>query len=518
MQHATKKINIRHDNAPNHLKQPMNMGMQAPYSQHERLSKRPRTISIKQRIEGEHMMRFRFRMHFLIRLDSGQACFMSTLTHVCRPHMVTELSLAVNSQDRINAISALLSQLDHDDEKTHDEEIRQGAANALCQKLMIGLSRKFHEHHDEIASICRALRFVYRCSANVKDESFKQIGNDLLPLLSTVVEHSGSTDPCKMTTPHESAPLNTTTVDPTINTTSTSSIRHPEALEGSLGALRNLSSAPTAEVLMSRHKGFLTLLLKVVNNQDVSVDAKSNALNVIVNLAHCYENKSSMVECRGLLDTLVECTLNKEDLIRNASTCGLQNLTAHDENILVMVKHKYLLGAVVNLLGDENDETREFAAGTLQNLSVSRKNSVALVAYERGSIVNALLLVMAKDRHVVARNRSTWTLANILCADTLFSIQAHRGLLDTLAVVAAKDTLEDTRIQAALIFKTIVSLLQSKLIQYAAAFGKKSHAGSSTNGSSASRAGSSTNVSSISHAGNSAPSNKQTNGLTPETS
>jgi len=439
------------------------MGMQAPYSQNERLAKRPRTITIKQGIE--------------------------------------ELSLAVNSQDRINAINALLSQLDHDDEKMHDEEIRQGAANALCQKLMIALSRNFHEHHDEIANICRALRFVYRCSANVKNESFKQIGGDLLPLLSKVVEHSGGTDPCeKFSAAHrnESAQPNiATTADPTSHAfrpKTISVIRHPEALEGSLGALRNLSSAPAAEVLMSRHNGFLTLLLDVVSNKDISVDAKSNALNVIVNLAHCYENKASMVESRGLLDTLVECTLNKEDLIRNASACGLQNLTAHDENILIMVKHKSLLSAVIKLLGDENDETREFAAGTLQNLSVSRKNSVTLASFERGSVVNALLLVMAKDRHAVARNRSTWTLANILCAETLFSIQAHRGLLDTLAVVAAKDTLEDTRIQAALMFKTVVSLLQSKLIQYAAAFGKQrsqSHAinstkGTSTNGTSAS--------------------------------
>lgn len=396
---------------------------------------------------------------------------------------MTALSLAVNSHDRLNTINSIVHLFDHDDENMHNEEIRQGAANALCQKLMIAMAKCNSKHYQssnkseivEVSLVCKALRFTYRCSAIVKDESFRQIGNDLLPLLCSVVtlcldilvtsphqnkdlgriDQTGSIirPPFDSQSSDEQKRVSGTRIDITLET---------EALEGALGALRNLSCVPSAELLMSKHVGFLDLLLRVDNDLNISIDAKVNALNVIVNLAHSYVNKVLMVENTKLLDMLVQWARHGEDMIRNAAACGLQNLTAHDENILTIIKHDGIIQASLDLLNDSNYETREFATGTIQNLSVAKKNALPLASFKSGSVVKELLKVITKDKHEIARNRSVWTLGNIMCLGTLFIIKID-GVIDTLAVAAAKDSMEETRIQAAVVLKMCVSLLSKKL-------------------------------------------------------
>jgi len=350
--------------------------------------------------------------------------------------------------------------------------------------------RNCEEDMVEIGKICQAFRFVYRCSSVVKEESFRQIGRDLLPLLSSVVKKALSTvisghtytsnivkdtsrrkrddtsqkytNEDRSESPSESS--DSLSTSDTVEKFASNRGRADAAtyvLEGALGALRNLSSAPSAEDLMSKHAGFLDLLLKVVRYDMISTDAKANTLNVIVNLAHCYENKKVMIEHSDVLDMFVACASDSDDLIRNAAACGLQNLTAHDKNILTMVKHVGLLQASINLLHDSNNETREFAAGTLQNLSVAKKNAKFLACFDNGAIVKEVLKVIAKDGYPIPRNRSIWMLGNILCAETLFIINLD-GILDVLAIAAAKDSLEDTRVQAALIFKSFIMLLIGK--------------------------------------------------------
>ena len=384
------------------------------------------------------------------------------------------LSLAVNIQDRINTLNSIVHQFDHDDENLHNEEIQQGAANALCQKLMIAMVQYNHKRDyrstilgmKEIKLVCRALRFAYRCSAHVKEESFRQIGNDLMPLLCSVVSlclDDSLISPNQHKVSKEKDKTNNnmqiSRIDEQKRATDIDS--GAEALEGALGALRNLSCVPSAENMMSKHPGFLELLLRV-ENSDTSTDAKVNALNIIVNLAHSYVNKAAMVENNKLLDMLVRCAHHDEDMVRNAAACGLQNLTAHDENILTIIKHEGIIIATLDLLDDDNSETREFAAGTIQNLSVANQNALPLALFNHGRVIRELLKVIAKDKHDVARNRCVWTLGNIICLDTLFIIKIS-GVIDILAVAAAKDSLEDTRIQAALIFKLSVTLLLKKL-------------------------------------------------------
>ena len=159
---------------------------------------------------------------------------------------------------------------------------------------------------------------------------------------------------------------------------------------------------------------------------------------------------------------LVQWARHGEDMIRNAAACGLQNLTAHDENILTIIKHDGIIQASLDLLNDSNYETREFATGTIQNLSVAKKNALPLASFKSGSVVKELLKVITKDKHEIARNRSVWTLGNIMCLGTLFIIKID-GVIDTLAVAAAKDSMEETRIQAAVVLKMCVSLLSKKL-------------------------------------------------------
>ena len=377
--------------------------------------------------------------------------------------------MAVSNQDILNAVNDMVQYFDHDDERRHNAEIRQGAANVLCQKLMISMqnSRQYHRKIPDmqeqygtlgdlvlIGRICKAFRFVYRCSAAIKEESFRAIGLELLPLLSRVVST------CLFALPERPN-------DVVRGPSSQMTVDHPEigALEGALGALRNLSSVASAEKLMSNYDGFFDLLLKVENYDNVTIDAKVNCLNVIVNLAHCYENKATMVKNQRLLDMLVKHANHEEDMLRNAAACGLQNITAHDGNILIIIKHDGIIQAVLDLLRDKNFETREFAAGTIQNLSVSKKNSFPLVTFKGGRVVIELLKVISADSHDTVRNRSMWAMSNLICADTLFIIKLD-GLVDTLAVAAAKDSIEDTRIQAALILKSCLSLLLVRLERF----------------------------------------------------
>jgi len=107
---------------------------------------------------------------------------------------------------RLRTLAEALYKLDHRDKQRHDHEIECGAANIFFQKLafVVGIthgrpkssSRKgvattseIKSDH-EVALICTALEMIHRASDSAIEQSFEEIGRDILPLMVKVIDRA----------------------------------------------------------------------------------------------------------------------------------------------------------------------------------------------------------------------------------------------------------------------------------------------------------------------------------------
>ena len=88
-------------------------------------------------------------------------------------------------ESRLLAIRTALEEFDHDDELLHEEELDLRADHILLQKLTYALS--IDPGSEEVGYICSALEAVYRANRERLAQSFHEICDDLLPLLTEMI-------------------------------------------------------------------------------------------------------------------------------------------------------------------------------------------------------------------------------------------------------------------------------------------------------------------------------------------
>jgi len=373
---------------------------------------------------------------------------------IMHTHKIIEgLNRSICKSDRIAAVKTALREFSHEDEARHDEEIQLGAANALYQKLALAMFQ--HHTSEEIGLICESLHCVYFCSLEMKETSFREIGKDLVHLLTQVIAQC----------------LEHKIRDET---------HVPGIMENSLGVLVQVSFVHSAEVEMANRDAFLDQMLQIIhldqsksNSNKALINVQASALSVISNLAFRKENQVMMTSYPGLVDALIDCATSGFASLRRPSLGALCHLagSGNVEASAQMVQNEKLIRALSNLLVDDNEKTREHAAGTLNNLSVIPQNSLQLVSY--GFLLDALMEVFANKIGSSTDNsnsvdESSWKCAtcafmNLIHGDTALVIAKRRGLLDVLATIAAMDDVLEVRETASHALKIIAMNLVLQL-------------------------------------------------------
>ena len=175
-------------------------------------------------------------------------------------------------------------------------------------------------------------------------------------------------------------------------------------------------------------------------------------IRIATNLVDCDDNKALLCGSPGFLDMLkFVAHSDTNHLARDYAVLALMDLSSFPANQITMVTHENLLGTLVKMaLVEEMASVRESAISALQNLAYAKENRLRLVVYKEGIVLEALRNALSGDANDKARRRASGALTNLACDETAEAMGNHKGLLDTLAIVAANDANPEVQSRAAM--------------------------------------------------------------------
>lgn len=409
-------------------------------------------------------------------------------------NLVTSFIVAVNMSIlphdlRLSAIEQAAGFFDHRDRLTHDNELREGAANVLYQKLAFALSISCHSYDDkedamqrlrrggdavdnEIALICSCLEMVHRASPDAIAATWYDIGEDILPILVRVMEKpflqlsvSGK--------PSRDLKL---------------------AVQKVTKLLAMYSLVPDAKYPMVVCPGLLSVLVKVIDTRNLNrvrphgpamgyngvrgasagaglvmtEAARFNTIATLTNLAAAEENRIAMLTTRGLADNIARIVQNeRSDVARQCAALALMNLSNGDRNHVPEMASELLLETLVTLIHDDLPETRRNAAVALFNVACADENTLRVASYKDGVILGALLEIITNDDADDSRTEAAETLFNMSCSDaeeTTDRIANHSGLLDNLAgVLQSPRASIDVKLYCAATLRRMAEVIRSPM-------------------------------------------------------
>jgi len=361
---------------------------------------------------------------------------------------------------RLSSITQAAGFFDHRDRLTHDNELREGAANILYQKLAFALSlssTSFEDQGDtinrlrhrddsadhEVGLLCSCLEMVHRASPDAIAATWYDVGEDILPILVRVIER------------------------PFLRLSSSGKTSRDLklAVQKVTKLLAMYSLVPEAKYPMVVCPGLLTVLVKVIDTRNLNrvrshgpstgsngvrgastgvglimtEAARFNTIATLTNLAAAEENRITMLTTPGLVDNIARIVQNeRSEVARQCSALALMNLSNGDKNHVPEMASELLLETLVTLINDELPETRRNAAVALFNVACADENTLRVARYKDGVILGALLEIIKNDDADDSRAEAAETLFNMSCSDaeeTTDRMANHPGLLENLADV-----------------------------------------------------------------------------------
>ena len=392
---------------------------------------------------------------------------------------------------RLSSITQAAGFFDHRDRLTHDNELREGAANILYQKLAFALSLSTNSYSDrqdtlhrlrhgvdsadhEIALLCSCLEMVHRASPDAIAATWYDIGEDILPILVKVMERPFLQ----------------------LSVTGKPSRDLKLAVQKVTKLLAMYSLVPEAKYPMVHCPGMLTALAKVIDTRNLnrvrphgpaSVGAKGikggatglslvmteaarfNTIATLTNLAAAEENRITMLTTVGLVDNIARIVQNeRSDVARQCSALALMNLSNGDKNHVPEMASELLLETLVTLIKDDLPETRRNAAVALFNVACADENTLRVARYKDGVILDALLEIITNDDSDDSRAEAAETLFNMSCSDaeeTTDRMANHTGLLENLAgVLHSQRASIDVKLYCAATLRRMAEIIRAPMM------------------------------------------------------
>jgi hypothetical protein len=347
------------------------------------------------------------------------------------------LHRATGHEGRIVAITNACAEFDHGDDLKHNVELQSGAANVLAKVLSMT------DDDDEIRMICAAIEMVFRAQTKYVHVAFDKVGSTMVPLMLRVLDRCESGN-----MKHADVSI--------LNITKT---------------FLYISRVNELRVNLARHQGILDASRRVATSI-LNPDCRVARIRIVANLVNCEENKSLLLEHEGLLDSLLRVAhLDLSDTAREYAGVALMDLASAPANQIPMAKNEKLLGTLVKMvLIEKVPATRESAITALQNLAFTKENRSRLVVFKQGIVLEGLKKALIGDKNFdkneKARRRAAGALTNLACDETAEQMGSHKGLLDTLAIVATKDDIREVQIRAAMALTKLAASITFKMACY----------------------------------------------------
>lgn len=347
--------------------------------------------------------------------------------------VIEELSRAVDiggHEKRIAAITNACAEFDHADEIRHNAELQHGAATILSKIL------SSTDDDDEIRMVCAAIEMVFRAQMTYVHVAFDKCGTVMMPNLLRTMERAEN-----------------------------GKMKHGDvSLLNISRTLLYLSRVSDLRTNLARNKGLLEAI-KRIPTSNLNQDCRIVRIRIAANLVNCDENKPMLLENQGFSDALLRIAhLDQSDAAREYAGTALMDLASAPANQIPMAQNEKVLGTLVKIvLVEKVAQARESAITAIQNLAFTKENRTRLVHYKEGIVLEALRKALSGDKNDKARRRAAGALTNLACDETAEVMGNHKGLLDTVAVVATKDENKEVQTRAAMALTKLAASITIKM-------------------------------------------------------
>lgn len=430
------------------------------------------------------------------------------------PSCLVAINMSVLPHDlRLASITQGCQFFDHRDRAAHDNELHEGAAFILFQKLALAMSlapnyqleqesmtsHRFrmvmtsnHADH-EIALICNCLEMVHRASPEAIAATWYEIGHEVLPLIVKVLERPWIRFFQQLRKRQRAATLLTRTHP----TTTVVSRDLKLAVQKLTKILALYSLVPEAKHPMAHCPGMLSTLVKIIDTRHfnhlrvhqvnwrneeggptlvLTEAARFHTIATLTNLAAVEENRLTMLREPRLVENIALLVQNERaDVAKQCSALALMNLSNGDRHHVPEMSSDLLLETLTSLIQDESltGDTRRNAAVTLFNVACVDENSLRVARFQDGVLLTALTEIIVNgagshDMQDESRANAAETLFNMSCSETeetLERLASHPGLVDGLATVLSSTNVSiDVKMYCAATLRRLAEMIRAPMM------------------------------------------------------
>lgn len=199
--------------------------------------------------------------------------------------------------------------------------------------------------------------------------------------------------------------------------------------------------------------------------------SRFNAIAAFTNLASVEKNRMIMLSEPDLVNNIARVVHNeRSDVARQCSALAIMYLTNGDrEHVPELAGNDLLLESIIKLTKDDSPETRRNAIIALFNVACADDNTVKLVRYKDGIILDVLMNIIGNsdalensEVNEEIRVTAAEALFNISCSsivDTTDRVANHPNLLETCALVLKSYVSRDVKVYCAAILKRMAEII-----------------------------------------------------------
>jgi hypothetical protein len=408
--------------------------------------------------------------------------------------------------ERIDAIDSLCNEFDHFDKAKHNEALNVCADEILFQKLTFAImtgdrdhqinpgemdreNQKANECHDEeIALICCAIEMVYRGSRDAVQKSMTNIGMNMAPVLSQLLNQKAISLAKKQVS--KSSTTVSRNQEEDVRDELCSDVRNSKNIDNEkvtraivarvIKILRSFARAGTESQrkCLLNQKDLVGCIFGIITLRKYNKTFKRNedseivadALSLIAFLAE-NDNESNLqsvltlVDTKGLINIILWAAANDKDArVRSQAAFATMNLVKVPRCRLSENQQIQLLDTLLALFDDVEDEPRKYAGAALFNLACSQEYNLLLASHQNGAFFDALVRILRKDPNLKSRSNAAWVAFYIFSGKAAVAqmVGNHCELLDTLADgVCHDDSL--VKVPAAKALRKLADLVTSNM-------------------------------------------------------
>mmetsp|Transcript_48006 Transcript_48006/g.71148 ORF Transcript_48006/g.71148 Transcript_48006/m.71148 type:complete len:550 (-) Transcript_48006:317-1966(-) len=359
--------------------------------------------------------------------------------------IIDDLNTSIFPEEtRLNSLSRACYEFDHRNKFQHDEEFNEGAANVLFAKLAFALAYKGTD--EEVRLTCSALEMIHRGSPAAIENSYHDIGYEILPLFVKVLQRpfaESSKETLselgdirivnkKMKEERErksQAAANNASQDTKI------------AVQKVIKILAAYSLIDAAKLSLGTEPNMLPSLILVVDRLNGMTEAaRYSGLAVLTNMAQAEENRVVMASEPGLINAIAKmCRPEESEMARQCSGLALMHLSYGNKEHVPLVDNEILLDALIDLMRDQNPEARKNACVALYNMACADENTPILAKHRKGMVIEALVLSLSnqtdEDNSRIISSETLYNMSLSEQEEVVQRIRDHPGLLMALASV-----------------------------------------------------------------------------------